>query len=272
LSVDRSSASVVAYDEAIRSSDELLRLKANTLAAVVALVPAALVAFVRMTRRLAADDVVCLQTDAQQWAPAWQRYLMWGVDGDPFAPQHVAPSNATVLRLEDVDDPQVRRRLAALGIGDRMTTYLRSAGTIVASITLLRAAGSRPFDTLDARSLRRIQPLLEHSYVCAVQPRQASARPALLQIGLTDREAEVADLIGRGATNAEIARSLHVSEATVKTHLSRIYTKAGVHSRTQLAVLVGGRSAGFPLTLVGPPHEDPAGTPGRPHVEERACV
>jgi DNA-binding NarL/FixJ family response regulator len=272
LSLARAGAPVVAYDEAIRSCDELLRLKANTLAAAVALVPAALGAFVRVTRRLVAGDVVCLQTEAQHWAPAWQRYLTGELEGDPFAPQRVAPSNAMVLRLADVDDPQVRRRLAALGIGDRMTTYLRSAGTVVASITLLRAAGSPPFDNLDARSLRRIQPLLEHSYVCAVQPRQASARAALLQSGLTDREAEVAGLVGRGASNAEIARSLHVSEATVKTHLGRVYAKAGVRSRTQLAVLVSGRSGGVRVSVVAPPDEDPAGAPGQPHAEERACV
>jgi DNA-binding CsgD family transcriptional regulator len=58
--------------------------------------------------------------------------------------------------------------------------------------------------------------------------------------GLSAREADVAELVGRGATNAEIARSLHVTEATVKTHLRHIYAKVGVTSRTQLAILVGG--------------------------------
>ena len=38
-----------------------------------------------------------------------------------------------------------------------------------------------------------------------------------------------------GATNAQIARSLHPSGATVKTHLGRVYQKLGLHGRTQLA-------------------------------------
>ena len=56
--------------------------------------------------------------------------------------------------------------------------------------------------------------------------------------GLTAREAEVAQLVAVGATNAEIARALSVSLATVKTHLTQIYAKVGVRSRTQLAVVL----------------------------------
>jgi DNA-binding CsgD family transcriptional regulator len=63
----------------------------------------------------------------------------------------------------------------------------------------------------------------------------------MLEGGLTPREADVAALVGRGATNAEIARTLHVTEATVKTHLTRIFAKVGVRSRTQLALLLGQR-------------------------------
>ena len=42
-----------------------------------------------------------------------------------------------------------------------------------------------------------------------------------------------------GATNAEIARSLHLTQTTVKTHLTRIYGKLGIRSRTQLAIVLG---------------------------------
>ena len=70
-----------------------------------------------------------------------------------------------------------------------------------------------------------------------------AGRDALRAAGLTGREAEVAQLVGRGATTAEIARSLHLTQTTVKTHLTRIYGKLGVHSRTQLAIVVGGGDA-----------------------------
>ena len=55
---------------------------------------------------------------------------------------------------------------------------------------------------------------------------------------LTDREQEVAAAIGSGASNAEVAASLFMSEATVKAHVSRLFTKLDVSSRVQVAILV----------------------------------
>ncbi len=49
---------------------------------------------------------------------------------------------------------------------------------------------------------------------------------------LTDREVEVLRLVARGASNQEIARALHVSQATVKSHLIHIFGKLGVSDRT----------------------------------------
>ena len=55
---------------------------------------------------------------------------------------------------------------------------------------------------------------------------------------LTDREQEVAAAVGSGASNAEIAASLFMSEATVKAHVSRLLTKLEVNNRVQIAILV----------------------------------
>ncbi|MGE0879259.1 MAG: response regulator [Acidimicrobiia bacterium] len=55
---------------------------------------------------------------------------------------------------------------------------------------------------------------------------------------LTDREREVAVAVGSGASNAEIATSLFMSEATVKAHVSRLLTKLAVANRVQIAILV----------------------------------
>jgi NarL family two-component system response regulator LiaR len=54
---------------------------------------------------------------------------------------------------------------------------------------------------------------------------------------LTPRELEVLRLLGRGLSNRELADALVVSEKTVKTHVSNILMKLGVHDRTQAALL-----------------------------------
>jgi DNA-binding NarL/FixJ family response regulator len=53
---------------------------------------------------------------------------------------------------------------------------------------------------------------------------------------LTDREREVLREVATGRTNKEIARSLHIAETTVKSHVRAILDKLGVRSRTQAAL------------------------------------
>ncbi|GGP46452.1 response regulator transcription factor [Streptomyces sindenensis] len=55
---------------------------------------------------------------------------------------------------------------------------------------------------------------------------------------LAEREREVAVAVGRGGSNAEIAASLYLSVATVKTHVSRILAKLELNNRVQIALLV----------------------------------
>ena len=60
---------------------------------------------------------------------------------------------------------------------------------------------------------------------------------------LSAREVEVLRLVGRGLTNADIGRELFISEATVKTHLLRMFQKLGVSDRT--AAVTSAMSRGY---------------------------
>ena len=61
------------------------------------------------------------------------------------------------------------------------------------------------------------------------------ARPATLPAGLTDREVEVLRLVATGRSNTQIAADLVLSEKTVARHLSNIFGKLEVGSRTAAA-------------------------------------
>jgi LuxR family transcriptional regulator, positive regulator of biofilm formation len=61
-------------------------------------------------------------------------------------------------------------------------------------------------------------------------------RDVLIQKGLSNREAEVAELVSKGLSNKEVANQLFVTEKTVKFHLTNIYKKMAVKSRAQLIV------------------------------------
>jgi DNA-binding CsgD family transcriptional regulator len=57
--------------------------------------------------------------------------------------------------------------------------------------------------------------------------------------GLTKSERRVADLVAQGRTNAEVAAALFLAERTVASHLTHIYAKLGIRSRTELARKLG---------------------------------
>ena len=81
-----------------------------------------------------------------------------------------------------------------------------------------------------------LDPLVQERLVAAVTgppPQQAAPGAHPLPAGLTTREAEVLTLLAAGLSNAEIAQRLFVSNATVKTHINRIFAKTGARDRAQ---------------------------------------
>ncbi|HEY7206774.1 MAG TPA: response regulator transcription factor [Gaiellaceae bacterium] len=118
--------------------------------------------------------------------------------------------------------------------------------------SLLQAlhAGARGFLTKDAgadeveqaihavaRGEASIDQSVQHHLVEAVvgapPPEQPEPEQQQLPDGLTPREGEVLVLIADGLSNAEIARRLVVTEATVKSHVNHVFMKTGVRDRAQ---------------------------------------
>jgi DNA-binding NarL/FixJ family response regulator len=78
-----------------------------------------------------------------------------------------------------------------------------------------------------------LDPVVHSRLIEAAGAARRPAPPPSLPDELTPREAEVLSLIARGLSNAEIAATLVVSEATVKTHINHVFAKIGARDRAQ---------------------------------------
>ena len=103
-------------------------------------------------------------------------------------------------------------------------------GELVAAIRTVAAGDA----VISPRVTRRL--LEEYAQVLPLAPGQREQRFPKLDT-LTDREREVLIAVARGLSNTEIAASLFVSEATVKSHVGRILSKLALRDRVQVVVL-----------------------------------
>lgn len=167
-----------------------------------------------------------------------------GAEAVSLATEHRPDVVLMDLRMPRMDGVEATAALRDSGVGSRvvvLTTYADDESIIEAL-----SAGAVGYLTKDATrdDIRRaleaaaagqsvLDPAVQASLLKAA--RSSPGRPSTLPDGLTDREAEVLALIAAGQSNTEIAKQLYVAEATVKTHVNRIFAKTHSRDRTQAA-------------------------------------
>jgi DNA-binding NarL/FixJ family response regulator len=151
------------------------------------------------------------------------------------------------IRMPAVDGLEATRRLSAAGVDARvliLTTfdldeYVYDALRAGASGFLLKDAPAAQLVTavrVVASGEALLAPSITRRLIAEFARRPPpTARPDGME-ELTARELEVLRLVARGLSNAEIAKELYVSDATVKTHVARILMKLGLRDRVQAVV------------------------------------
>jgi DNA-binding NarL/FixJ family response regulator len=163
------------------------------------------------------------------------------------------------LRMPRCDGVEATRRIRAEHPGTQVVVLT----TFADDESLFRAlrAGARGYLTKDADGdeiVRAVHSVLSGDAGLApsiqrrllerlTEPEKKPAAPAEPPDGLTTREAEVLVLIADGLSNQEIAHRLHVSTATVKTHINNLFAKTGIKDRAQAVRYAYGKG------LVRPP-------------------
>ena len=153
------------------------------------------------------------------------------------------------IRMPVLDGIAATREIASRGLTTKvliLTTYdidsyVYAALQAGAAGFLLKAtAPDRLVDAIETVSLGEalLSPSLTRRLIemHVRGPAPSDGVPPRLR-ALTERERDVLTLVARGLDNKQIAGSLVVSEATVKTHMNRLLAKLGLRSRTQLVVL-----------------------------------
>ena len=167
--------------------------------------------------------------------PAWlQEASVRLSHQNPLGPFTWAPADGPLRMSEVMGDRQLRRLdyhndfLRPAHIRDRMRVWLCRSAETAACVTLIRS--DAPFSDRDEAVMAVLQPQL-----AAMRQRsfEADARP--YEAELTIREAQVVALVARGRSNAEIARLLYLSPATVSKHLEHAYRKLHVTGRSEVA-------------------------------------
>ena len=164
--------------------------------------------------------------------------------------QRLAPDVILLdLKLPGLDGVGVLKELQARGITARALVLTSVMGPQPVAPAMQAGAAGYLYKDVDPVALvRAIRSVHDGNMVLAPEAAGALSHADRGEQGtgnreyprgaaaLTAREQQVLVLLARGRSNREIARSLGVSEKTVKTHVSSVLAKLGVHDRTQAAV------------------------------------
>lgn len=139
------------------------------------------------------------------------------------------------LRMPGLDGVGATERIVRGGSGSKvvvLTTY--ESDTDILRAVEAGAAGYLLKDSSRAELAGAVRAAARGETVLApsVATRLVRSVRNPAQPGLSAREVEVLGLVAKGLTNADIGRELHISEATVKTHLLRVFSKLDVSDRT----------------------------------------
>jgi len=206
------------------------------------------------TRVLIADDEALMRKALHVFVSAAPDMEVVGEAADGVAAVHLASELQPDVVLMDIQMPRLDGVEATKGVIAASPRTRVVAVTTFSSqryvVPALRAGASAYLvkDTEPAALVDAIRDALDGT--CTLSPsvtselvasvRQAPEPAPTVELAqhetLSERELDVVRLLGAGLSNAEIAKSLHVSEATVKTHLGNVMAKWGVRDRVQTLV------------------------------------
>jgi len=204
-------------------------------------------------RVLIADDQVLVRTGFRVILDAEPDIDVIGEAGDGREAVDAARTLKPDVVLMDIRMPNVDGIEATRTLGDDrspprvliLTTfdldeYVYEALRAGASGFLLKDAG--PDELLHAVRViaagdALLSPSITRRLIADFARRPRHSRPPAALAELTPRELEVLRLVARGLSNADIAATLVVGDATVKTHVARIFAKLDVHDRAQAVVV-----------------------------------
>ncbi|MDO7868993.1 response regulator [Nocardioides jiangxiensis] len=148
---------------------------------------------------------------------------------------HARPAPPRVIVLTTFDADEYVTTAVAAG-ADGFLLKDTPPAEIVTAIRQVAAGDPMLSPSATASLIRQIRTEASDS---SAHPAEARADAALARLAsLTEREREVALAVGRGLSNAEIAKELFLSVPTVKAHVGRLFDKLGTTNRVQIAICV----------------------------------
>lgn len=235
---------VVPVAEAHDSADRLTRLGSECLELVCDLVDADAGGWSRLDRHGVPTGLIAYprRSTIDEMVHDHGEYFHQWLKADPLVASAGPAVEVTATALMKSEAAATPHRL---GAPYRAVLHFTHIGRPVAGMWVVRGSDLGEFDSNELRTLWRLQEFVQRQLDEVLAERGFRSIDALdmSESELTEREVEVARLAATGATNVEIARTLMVSVATVKTHLYRVFTKLDIRSRTELAVRFQRREA-----------------------------